>query len=56
MIVIGGMVLGALIGARLARRRGGRWPDALQYAAGYSIALGLLGLFVTIFLARMLAG
>lgn len=55
MIVIGGLVLGAVIGASNALRRGGRWPDALQYAAGFGIAFGLIGLFVTIFLERMLA-
>lgn len=54
MIVIAGLVIGAIIGAVTARRRGGRWPDAAQYAAGYGIALGLIGVFVTIFLERML--
>jgi hypothetical protein len=55
MIVIGGLVLGAVIGAMTALRRGGRWPDAAQYAAGFGIAFGLVGLFLTIFLERMLA-
>ena len=54
MIVIAGLLIGATIGAATARRRGGRWPDAAQYAAGYGIALGLVGVFVTIFLERML--
>lgn len=54
MIVIAGLLIGATIGAVTARRRGGRWPDAAQYAAGYGIALGLVGVFVTIFLERML--
>ena len=54
MIVIGGLVLGAVIGAMTARRRGGRWPDAAQYAAGFGICFGLIGLFVTIFLERVL--
>ncbi|MFV0492393.1 MAG: hypothetical protein ACK5M4_11290 [Pseudorhodobacter sp.] len=53
MIVLAGMVLGAAIGARIAIKQGGRKLDALQYAAGFGIAFGLLGVFVTIFLARM---
>ncbi|MDP4031487.1 MAG: hypothetical protein Q8P60_01305 [Pseudorhodobacter sp.] len=54
MIVIAGLVLGAVIGAGIAARRGGRLPDMAQYAAGYAIAIGLLGLFVTIWLERIL--
>ncbi len=56
MIVIGGAILGALIGALTARKRGGKPADMAQYAAGYGIALALLGLFLTIFLERSLAG
>lgn len=56
MIVIGGFLLGAVIGAVTALRRGGRKLDALQYGAGFSIAFGLAGLFVTIILERVLAG
>lgn len=55
MIVIGGIVLGALIGAWTAHSRGGRPADMAQYAAVSGIALGLAGLFLTIFLERMLA-
>jgi hypothetical protein len=54
MIVIGGIVLGALIGVLAARRRGGKLADMAQYAAGFGIALGLLGLFLTILLERLL--
>lgn len=54
MIVIAGVLAGGLIGALTAKRRGGKPADMAQYAAGYAIALGLLGLFVTIFLERML--
>jgi len=56
MIVIAGLILGAVMGARIATKRGGKALDALQYAAGYGIAFGLLGLFVTIFAERMLVG
>lgn len=53
MIVIGGLVVGALLGAGVARGRGGRGLDMAQYAAGYGIAFGILGLFLTIAIARM---
>jgi hypothetical protein len=54
MIVIAGLVLGAIGGALRARSRGGKALDQAQYAAGYGIAFGLLGMFVTIGLERML--
>lgn len=54
MIVILGALAGALWGGYLARSRGGKAADIAQYAAGYAIALSLAGLFVTIFLERML--
>jgi hypothetical protein len=54
MIVIAGMVFGALLGARTALQRKGNRLDALQYAAGYGILFGLLGLFITIILNRYL--
>ena len=54
MIVIGGMILGIVMGAGIARKRGGKPADMAQYAAGFAIAFSLLGLFVTIFLERML--
>ncbi|MEL7105433.1 MAG: apolipoprotein acyltransferase [Pseudomonadota bacterium] len=54
MIVLAGFLGGGVIGALTAKRRGGKPADMAQYAAGYGIALGLLGLFATIFLERML--
>ena len=56
MLVMGGLILGAMIGARIALQRGGNKKDALQYAAGFGIAFMLAGLFATIFMERMLAG
>lgn len=53
MIVIAGLVLGAILGAVTAVRRGGKRLDILQYAAGFGIAFCLLGLFLTIFIERM---
>lgn len=54
MIVIGGLVLGALWGGLSAGRQGGKPADIAQYAAVYAIALGLVGLFVTIAIERFL--
>ena len=53
MIVIGGFLLGAVLGALSASRKGGKPADMAQYAAAYGIALALLGLFVTIVLDRL---
>ncbi|GLS87817.1 hypothetical protein GCM10010873_27910 [Cypionkella aquatica] len=56
MIVLAGLVIGAALGAFNARRRGGRKLDMLQYGAAYAICFALVGLFLTIFLSRTLAG
>ncbi len=54
MIVIGGAILGAILGAAIARKHGGRPADMAQYGAGFAIAFMLLGLFATIILERTL--
>lgn len=54
MIIIAGLIGGGVLGAMTARKRGGKGLDMAQYAAGYGIALGLLGLFLTIVIERML--
>lgn len=56
MLMIGGLVLGAVGGGLHARRRGGKAADIAQYAAGFGIAFGLCGLFLTLFVDRMLLG
>jgi hypothetical protein len=53
MIVFGGLVLGAFLGASIAHKHGGKALDKMQYAAGFAIAFSLLGLFITVFLNRM---
>ena len=53
---LGGLVLGAILGALAAHRRGGRTLDLLQWGAVGAIVLGLVGLFVLIMLQRALAG
>ncbi|RLJ59009.1 hypothetical protein BCF46_1151 [Litoreibacter meonggei] len=47
-----GMLIGALLGAALAKRKGGNRLDMAQYAGGFAIIFGLIGLFVAIYLAR----
>jgi hypothetical protein len=54
MIVIAGLVGGAIWGALHARKQGGNRKDMAQYAAVYGIVFGLLGLAATIALERML--
>lgn len=54
MIVLAGLVGGAVYGAVRARSRGGRGLDQAQYATGYGIAFGLLGMFATIAIERMM--
>ncbi|MFT4151100.1 MAG: hypothetical protein QM656_12960 [Paracoccaceae bacterium] len=56
MIILAFAVFGALLGVLQARRHGGRRLDLWQYAAGYAIAFGLLGLIITVFLARRMMG
>jgi hypothetical protein len=56
MFVIGGLILGAIGGGLTARRRGGKPADIAQWAAVWSIMFGLLGLFVTLILDRILLG
>lgn len=53
MIVLAGLFGGAVAGALLARKRGGRGLDQLQYAAAFGILFCILGLFVTILIERL---
>ena len=53
MIILFGAVLGASIGAITARKRDGKPLDIAQYAVGYAIAFGLLGLILTIVIDRL---
>ncbi|WP_439559880.1 hypothetical protein [Roseinatronobacter sp.] len=54
MIVIFGLVAGALLGVRSASKRGGNRLDMAQYAAVGGIIGALLGLFATIGLEKIL--
>jgi len=53
MIVIGGIVIGALFGGFTAKRQGGKPADIAQYASVYGILLGIVGLFITVAYSRM---
>ena len=55
MIVIACLVLGALWGAWLARRNGGKRADLIQYALACAIAGALIGLVATIVLEKLVA-
>ena len=46
--------VGFVWGVLVARKRGGKRLDCLQYGAGYGIAFGLVGTFIGIALARFL--
>jgi hypothetical protein len=56
MFVIGGLLLGAIGGGLRARARGGKLADILLHAAVHAIAFGLVGLFITILLDRLMRG
>jgi hypothetical protein len=56
MFMIGGLLLGAIGGGLRARARGGKLADILQYAVVHAILFGLLGLFITLYLDRMMRG
>jgi hypothetical protein len=53
VIALGFLVIGAALGAGVARRRGGNRLDMAQYAAGFGVASLVLGLVVTLLLARL---
>ena len=53
---LSGLLIGALLGAFSARRRGGKRLDLLQWAAVGAIMGGLIGLFVLVFIERSYVG
>lgn len=54
MIILLAALAGAVTGATTARRRGGNRLDLAQYTAVGGIAGGILGMFATVALERML--
>lgn len=53
MIVIVMALIGVTIGIVKARKRGGNRKDIAQYAAGYGLALLILGMFLTVLIDRI---
>lgn len=53
MIVLAGLVLGAVFGGWRAARAGGKGLDIAQYAAAHGLAFMLVGLFATILIDRL---
>jgi hypothetical protein len=51
---LAGILIGAALGAWGARRRGGNRLDLLQWAAVGGMLLGIVGLFVLVFIERSL--
>ena len=54
MIVLAMALIGAMIGGLTARKRNGSKADIAQYAAGYAIAFGLLGMVATLIIHRVM--
>lgn len=53
MITFAFALIGAIIGGLTAKKRGGNGLDIAQYAAGYAMAFGVIGMFVVVFLMRV---
>lgn len=54
MIILLGVIVGAIAGGLTARRRKGDMADIAQYAVVYAIAFGLLGFVASIVIEKML--
>jgi hypothetical protein len=52
---LGGLLIGALLGAVMARMRGGKLLDLAQWAAALAIFGGIIGLVILIVIDRMMA-
>ena len=52
ILPLGGIVLGALMGAIRARMRGGKVADMLQWGAAFAVIFGVVGLFILVFIQR----
>lgn len=53
MLVIIGAIIGGIIGGTIARRRGGRTLDVVQYVGIYALAFALLGMLATLVIHRL---
>lgn len=53
MIVIVGIILGAIVGVVLARKNGGKPADIAQYAAASALAFGVVAMIATVLIDRL---
>lgn len=53
MLVIIGAIFGGIIGGTIAKRRGGKGLDVLQYVGIYALAFALLGMIATLVVHRL---
>lgn len=54
MLVIAGLLIGAIGGGLTAKRRNGTGFDIAQYAGVFALIGGILGMFATVIIERML--
>lgn len=52
MIVFGAALIGAILGALSAKKRGGAPLDIAQYAASFAIAFAVVGMIATVIIHR----
>ena len=52
---LGGLLIGALLGAYRAKSKGGSPADIAQWAIVFALILGVLGMFIAIIHTRMIA-
>ena len=45
-------IIGGIWGARLAKKRGGKRLDIIQYSAGYFLFYAIIGVIITVILDR----
>ena len=55
MIVLVAALIGAILGGITAKRRGGNKLDIAQHAAGFAMALVVVGLIATVVLDRIIS-
>ncbi|MFB2531875.1 apolipoprotein acyltransferase [Paracoccus sp. p4-l81] len=53
MIILAGLLIGAIVGATRARRLRGTGADVAQYAIAHAIAFALIGVGVTVLIDRL---
>lgn len=49
---LGGLLIGAIVGALRAKSRGGKPADMAQWGAVFAMIFGIIGLFIAVILTR----